>query len=324
MATYLGILLFAFLLTGILTIPFIDLLYRLNLTNKSKSAVNKFGTPTGAGVLLVILITCFYSVIVPLAHAYGLPFTSIFSAKSEYHIIFFALISFALLGLFEDLVKVFKLPAQKLWIKHPAQILLAFITAILIYNNLHISHIYIPLIGAVQMGVWYVAVATGVIYLFARGVDITDGLDGLSSGVLVIALSSFWILALSALDTYIGIFIALWIGSLLAFLYFNVYPARVWLGNSGSLSFGATLAVIGLILGKVVPLFLIGGIFMVEACANLLQFASLRYRHKKLFPISPPHYWLESLGWHEAKVTLRAWLISALLALAGLWLASFA
>ncbi|MEK9201049.1 MAG: hypothetical protein AAB909_03710 [Patescibacteria group bacterium] len=316
MATYLGILLFSFITTGIIMVPFIDLLFKLKLTHKS-------GTPTGAGILLVTLMTAMFAFIIPLVSRLGLSFTSLFSPKIEYQVIFFTLISFGLLGLFEDLVKTFNLPVRYLRIKHPAQLLLGFIASVIIYQSLGISHINLPIIGVLNLGAFYVPVSALIIYIFARGVDITDGVDGLAGGVLLISLATFWVLAMSALDTHISIFVAIWIGSLLAFLYFNVYPARIWLGNSGSLSFGATLAVIALILGKVTPLLIIGAIFLVQALANLIQFVYVRVHGKKLFPYSPPHYWLMALGWHEAKVTLRAWLLTAVLALAGLWLSTF-
>ncbi len=322
MATYLGILLFSFIITGILMVPFIDLLFRLNLTHKSKSVEKKSGTPVGAGVLLIVLITALFAFIIPLVARLGLPFTSLFSPRVEYLAIFFTLISFGLLGLFEDLVKVFGLKKSYLKVKHPAQIILSLISATIICVGLGINHINLPILGVLNFGALYIPISAGIIYIFARGVDITDGLDGLAGGNLLISLASFWILALSALDTHISIFVAIWIGGLLAFLYFNVHPARVWLGNAGSLSFGATLAVIALILGKLAPLLVIGAIFLVEALSNLLQYASLRLRSRKLFPYSPPHYWLMAIGWHEAKVTLRSWLIATLLALSGLWLST--
>lgn len=320
MATYLGILLFSFITTGVLMVPFIDLLFRLNLTHKSKGEEKKSGTPVGAGVLLILLMTALFAFIIPLVARLGLSFTSIFSPRIEYLAIFFTLISFGLLGLFEDLVKVFGLKKSYLRIKHPAQIVLSIISATIICLGLGISHINFPVLGVINLKILYIPVSAAIIYIFARGVDITDGLDGLAGGNLLISLASFWILALSALDTHISIFVAIWIGCLLAFLYFNVHPARIWLGNAGSLSFGATLAAVALILGKIAPLLVIGAIFLVEALSNLLQYASLKIRHKKLFPYSPPHYWLMAIGWHEAKVTLRFWLMAGILALAGLWL----
>jgi phospho-N-acetylmuramoyl-pentapeptide-transferase len=116
-------------------------------------------------------------------------------------------------------------------------------------------------------------------------------------------------------------FLALWIGSLVSFLYFNVFPARMFMGDVGALAFGATLAVVGLLLGKVIALGVIGFIFVFEITSSLLQLLSKRFRHKKLFSVSPFHLYLQRLGWEEPKIVQRAWLVQILLTLFGVWLA---
>ena len=105
--------------------------------------------------------------------------------------------------------------------------------------------------------------------------------------------------------------------------YFNIYPARIILGDVGALSFGATFAVIGLILGKPFTLVIIGGIFVIEAATSLLQLASKRFRHKKLFSVAPLHLYLQYIGWEEPKIVMRLWLAGMMLAVFGLWLALF-
>jgi phospho-N-acetylmuramoyl-pentapeptide-transferase len=117
------------------------------------------------------------------------------------------------------------------------------------------------------------------------------------------------------------VFVALWIGALVAFLYFNVYPARVWLGNAGGLAFGATLAVVGLLLGKTVGLLVIGGIFMAEVGSSFLQIMWFKLTGKRLFAIAPLHHLLQIKGWEEPKIVMRAWLVAIMLAIFGLWLA---
>ena len=116
-------------------------------------------------------------------------------------------------------------------------------------------------------------------------------------------------------------FLALWLGSVIAFLYFNVFPARVFLGDVGALSFGATLAVVGLLLGKVIAIVVIGGIFVLEISSSLIQLLWKRFAHKKLIPVSPIHLWFQLLGWEEPKIVIRSWLAGIMLALLGLWLA---
>jgi len=176
-------------------------------------------------------------------------------------------------------------------------------------------------LGVINLGWLYVPFAAFVIVSFANAVNITDGLDGLASGILFIALLAFWVLSASILDTPLSVFLALWIGALIAFLYFNVFPARIFLGDVGALSFGATLAVAGLLLGKIIALILIGGIFIFEISTSLLQLLSKKYRKKKIFTAAPFHLLLQEAGWPEPKIVMRFWLAASVLALFGLWLA---
>jgi phospho-N-acetylmuramoyl-pentapeptide-transferase len=200
------------------------------------------------------------------------------------------------------------------------QIVISLIISLMIYFQLKIDFIYIPFLGAVKLGWFYIPASTIFISGFANFVNITDGLDGLSCGLLMIALFAFWILASTSLDTIISAFIALWIGSLIAFLYFNVYPARIWLGDVGALSFGATIAVIALLLGKVVPLVIVGSPFIVEGLTSGLQLLSKKYFKRKIFPAAPIHLTLQNMGWEEPKIVFRAWLAGLILAIFALWL----
>jgi phospho-N-acetylmuramoyl-pentapeptide-transferase len=123
------------------------------------------------------------------------------------------------------------------------------------------------------------------------------------------------------LDSFLAIFIAILIGSVLAFLYFNVYPARIWLGDVGSLSLGAVLAVIGLLTGKIPAVGLIGGVFVIEVASSLIQILGKKYLGRKLLPIAPLHLYFQKKGWEEPKIVMRAWLLGALFAMLGLYLA---
>ena len=172
-----------------------------------------------------------------------------------------------------------------------------------------------------KVGWLFMPIASFIIVSFANAVNIADGLDGLATGVLMISLFAVWYLSASILDTPLSIFLALWIGSTIAFLYFNVFLARIMLGDVGSLSFGATLAVVGLLLGKIMAIVIVGGIFIVEITSSLLQLLSKKFRKKKLFPVAPAHLWLQLKGWEEPKIVMRAWLAGIMLAVFGLWLA---
>jgi len=201
------------------------------------------------------------------------------------------------------------------------EILLAGIVGFWLVHELKIGILHIPFLGVFALGWWYIPFAIFVIIAFANAFNITDGLDGLSAGVLLIALFAFWFLSASILDTVLSIFLAVWIGGLLAFLYFNVLPSRLFLGDVGALSFGATFAVVGLILGKAPALLVIGGIFVLEVASSLFQLAAKSLTGRKLFVAAPLHLWLQVRGWPESKIVMRFWILAIVLALFGLWLA---
>jgi phospho-N-acetylmuramoyl-pentapeptide-transferase len=201
------------------------------------------------------------------------------------------------------------------------EIILSLFVGFWLYSELKIEIIHIPFIGVIDLGVFYILFASFVITAFANAFNITDGLDGLATGVLLIAVVAFWVISHSILDTPLSLFIAIWLGGLIAFLYFNIYPARIFLGDVGALPFGATLALIGLILGKSFSLLVIGGVFVAEITSSFLQLVSKKYRRKKLFHAAPLHLLLQSRGWHESTIVFRSWLASIILAILGLWLA---
>jgi phospho-N-acetylmuramoyl-pentapeptide-transferase len=200
---------------------------------------------------------------------------------------------------------------------------LAFVVGWLIYRKLGIQILHIPMLNKTfSIGAWYVPFAAFIIVSFTNAVNITDGLDGLVSGVLMVCLIAFGVIAASSLDAPLSLFIALWLGALIAFLYFNVYPARIFLGDAGALSFGAMLAVIGLLTGSIVALVVIGGIFVIEALSSAIQIFGWRVLKKPIFPLAPIHHTFLAIGWEEPKIVMRAWLAAIMLAIFGLWLAT--
>ncbi|MDD4937838.1 MAG: hypothetical protein PHX34_02355 [Candidatus Shapirobacteria bacterium] len=337
---YLGLLLFSFLLTSILVVPFINLLYKLkfqrqlqsttDFQNKKTPIFDKFhniktGTPVGGGLLIIVSVCILFIILFPILKFSKIFISSNYQMNHELEVIFFTFISFGLLGLYDDIYKFFNFKKTgffglKLIHKLILQIILSVVISFLIYFRLHIDFIYIPFLGAINLGLFFIPISTVIITGFANFFNITDGLDGLSCGLLMISLFAFWFLSNSSLDTPISLFLSLWLGSLIAFLYFNVYPARIWLGDVGALSFGATFAVIALLLGKVVPLLIIGTPFIVEGMSSAIQIFSKKYFKKKLFPAAPLHLTLQKIGWEEPKIVSRAWLAGIILAIFGLWL----
>lgn len=341
MVVLLGLLLFSWFVTSVLYIPFIQLLYKWRfwrLRQKTRDAFNKrtpifdkfhatkAGTPVGGGLLILAVTTILFPLVLILMRYFWIPITSVYAMSSEIKILLFTFVSFGALGLLDDIKKTFlwtKTTFFGLRLRHKLlfEIILAVIIGFWLMYELKISIFYIPVFGVIQMGWWYIPLAAFIIIAFANAFNITDGLDGLASGVLMVALMAFWFLSASILDTPLSVFIALWLGALLAFLYFNIHPARIFLGDVGALSFGATLAVVGLILGKAPALVVIGAIFVVEATSSLLQLTSRKLLNKKIFAVAPFHLWLQYKGWEESKIVMRFWIISIVLAIFGLWIA---
>ncbi|MGD9129080.1 MAG: hypothetical protein PVJ09_01130 [Candidatus Woesebacteria bacterium] len=341
-ALLLGLLIFSFIITSIAIIPFINALYTLkfqrlkqetkDVFGKLTPVFNKFhkgkvGVPVGGGLLIILVVSLLFAVILPVLDFFGIEITSVYSEhQAEVNILFFTFLSFAVLGLYDDVKKFFGFEKSGFFglrMKHKFlfQIALALIISLMLYFNLGISILNIPFIGIFDLGLLYIPFATFVIVAFTNAINITDGLDGLASGSLMISLFGLWILSTSILDVPLSVFIALWIGSLISFLYFNVYPARIFMGDVGALSFGATLAVVGLLLGKILALVVIGFIFVFEISSSLLQLFSKKFLGKKLMPAAPFHLTLQNYGWEEPKIVQRAWLVQIMLTLFGVWLA---
>ncbi|MBU1088750.1 phospho-N-acetylmuramoyl-pentapeptide-transferase [Patescibacteria group bacterium] len=285
----------------------------------------KQGTPVGGGILIIASVCILFLLIFPILKTSNIFISTNYDIVKELNIIFFTFISFALLGLYDDIYKFFKFKKTgffglRLIHKLILQILLATIISTYIYFQLGTNFIYIPFLGTANLGLFFIPISILFIVAFSNFFNITDGLDGLSCGLLMIALFAFWILSGASLDTPISIFLALWIGSILAFLYFNVYPARIWLGDVGALSFGATFAVIAIILGKVIPLLVVGALFIVEGMSSVIQIFYKKYFKRKFFPAAPIHLTLQKIGWEESKIVTRAWLAGIILAIFGLWL----
>lgn len=340
MALYLGLLIFSFIITAVLIVPFINLLYKLKFLRRKqvtrdflglrtkifdKFHSKKEGTPVGGGLLIIITVSLLYAILFPLIDLLGVYISCAHSLKDELNVIFFTFISFGLLGLYDDFHKFFGFERKgffglRLREKFLIQWLLAFIIASLLYFNIGLNFIYIPFFGKIILGGWFIPLSALIIVSFANAYNITDGLDGLSTGLLMICLFAFWILSHTALDTVLSVFISLWIGAIIAFLYFNVYPARIWLGDVGALSFGATLAVVGLLMGKIVALVVIGGLYILEIFTSLTQVLAKKFLKRRIYTVAPFHLWLQNRGWEEPKIVARAWLAGLMLAIFGVWL----
>lgn len=339
----LGLIMFSFFTTSVMVVPFIDLLYKIRLirrkegTKKNKALFDKLhdkkaGTPIGGGVLIIFVVSVLFGLIFPLINYLGVFIQSAYNLRWELITIFFTFISFGFLGLLDDIIKTFGKPRAGLigaafgltkMQKFSLQFVFAFGTAYLLYMHLGISFIHIPLIDKVfYLGPFYIPFAMAVIVFFTNAFNFTDGLDGLASGLLLIYLFAYIFIAATNLDTALFVFISLWIGSIMAFLYFNVWPARIWLGDAGALAFGAMIAVIGLMAGNTATLFVIGAPFVIEAASSTIQILGWKFLKRPIFPLAPIHHAFLATGWEEPKIVMRAWLMGIMFAIFGLWLAT--
>lgn len=333
MIELLGLVLLSFIVTSFFIVPFIDLLYFLRRKyrrsipkgyNDSATPIHNrllagkdLDTPVGGGILLIFLVTLLVSL-------YS-RFNAIIQQNYLY-VILFAFLAFGFIGLLDDVRKIVtafsgKYAGVKGRYIFILQIIFAILTAGGLFFVVGINNIYIPLLGNFVIGNWYIPFAAFVIVAFSNAYNISDGLDGLSAGLLLICLFALLILASATLNLTLASFIGIWIGSLFAFLYFNVYPARIYLGDAGSLSFGATLAVVGLLTGKILALAIISGVYVLIVLSSSLQIVSKKFLGRKILEVSPLHMYLRYIGWEEPKIVIRLWLTGAIFAIFGLWLA---
>ncbi len=343
MVQILGLILLSFFVNSVLLVPFINLLYKLKFQRQEQKTrdifeartlifdrlhAHKTGTPVGGGALIISVVTVLYAMVTAAMPYLGLARTSVYPFNKEVQIIVFTFLAFGALGLYDDLRKTFGFKRAKFWglrfrYKLILQMILATIISFVLYFSLGINIVNIRFFDVINLGPLYIPFAAFVIVSFTNAVNISDGLDGLAPGLLLICLAAFLILSSTIVDTTLSTFLGLWIGALIAFLYFNVWPARIWLGDVGALSFGATLAVAGLLLGKPLALALIGGVFVFEVASSLIQILSKKFRGKRVFDVAPVHLWFQNKGWEEPKIVFRFWLAQLMLAILGLWLSFF-
>ncbi len=333
MAKLLGLVILSFTIAFILLIPFIDFLYKVKFQREKQSTKDPFnkptpvfdkfhnwkaGTPFGGGALVILIVT------VLTWWSYGIFNTSV--NGWEILSIFVAFVGYGLLGLYDDFKKLLNGGTRvffglRMRHKFIIQWILAFIIAFILYNKLGYDFIFVRGVGLASLGFLFIPFAAFVIVAFANASNITDGLDGLASGAFLICLAAFMAITSQQLDESLGIFIAILMGAMGAFLYFNIFKARIWLGDVGSLSIGAALAVIGLLTGKTLALGIIGGVFVIEVGSSALQLLSKRFLGRKLFPAAPFHLLLQKRGWEEPKIVMRAWLLGFFLAVLGVYIA---
>jgi phospho-N-acetylmuramoyl-pentapeptide-transferase len=260
------------------------------------------------GGLLIWFTTCMVS----------LPFflnTSPLDPKRGFFLLpLFTLVAMGIIGAIDDYFNIRSISIHK-GLAPKVKILLltsfSLMAAAWFYYKLGYSSIHIPAMGDFSIGVWYIPLFAFIIISCANAVNITDGLDGLAGGLLITAYTSYAIIAYAQGLVVLSILCSIIIGALISFLWFNIPPARFFMGDTGSLSLGATLGVIAMLTNTVLILPIIISIFVLEVSSSAIQMFSKKVFNRKVFPIAPFHHTLEHKGWPEHKITMRLWLLGA-------------
>jgi phospho-N-acetylmuramoyl-pentapeptide-transferase len=189
------------------------------------------------------------------------------------------------------------------------------------FNNIGVDAVHIPFFGDLALGWFIIPVFAFAVVATGNAVNISDGLDGLAGGLLSTSFGAFGLIALLQGKFMLAGFCFTVIGALLAYLWFNIYPARFFMGDVGSFAFGTALGVVAMMTNSFFLIPIIGILFVIEAGSSALQIFSKKVFHRKIFISAPIHHHLEALGWPETKVTMRFWIISCVAASLGVLVA---
>ncbi|HKY88445.1 MAG TPA: phospho-N-acetylmuramoyl-pentapeptide-transferase [Candidatus Limnocylindrales bacterium] len=313
-------LLIAFALMVTLMYPYLWLLRRLGFGKQVIRELphhqEKTGTPTMGGLLLIVVVIG-VGLLLEIFRPTGRQFIdgSTFAPMATLALV-------GVLGAADDYLNArtgigIRAVHKLLW-----QTVVALFVAWQIQRTYELDGFRVPFIGGVTVGaeVWIILAAIAIIGA-SNGVNITDGLDGLAGGTLIFAFIAYLVIALlnppPITQPNLAVLCALIVGGLLGFLWFNVHPAQIIMGDSGALSLGAALAVIAAITGQLPILPLIGIVFVLETGSVILQVATYQLTGRRIFRMSPLHHHYEMGGWNEEKITMRFWIVGALAAMLG-------
>lgn len=276
---------------------------------------NKKGTPTAGGIIiwgtvLILAVIFFFNPIlnfIDRPQTY-LPLASFFIA--------------AAIGFIDDILGILRRGPKSdgISVRHKLLIYcgIAFVGAWWFYYRLDWDILTIPFLYNVNMGLWYMPFFMFIIIASAFSVNETDGLDGLAGGVMLFAFSALTVIAFTLGRYHLATFNAIIVGALLAFLWFNIYPARFFMGDTGSMALGITLGITAMLTNTALLLPFFAFIPMIESLSVIIQMTSKKIFGRKIFLSTPIHHHFEAIGWHESQITMRFWIISAVFSILGL------
>jgi len=311
----------AFLITVLLSPILIPFLKRLKFGQSireegPKSHQKKSGTPTMGGVIIILSITITSFVILGQLND-GM-------MKYKIYLLLLVLVGYGLLGFLDDFIKVVLKRNLGLTSKQKllGQIVIAVIFYIVLLQQDFSTDISIPGTNvAFDLGWFYPIFIIVMLVGASNAVNLTDGLDGLLAGTAAIAFGAFAFLAwFDVPNQHLTLFSLAVVGGLLGFLVFNAHPAKVFMGDTGSLALGGTIAALAILLKLEILLVIIGGVFVIETLSVMIQVISYKTRKKRIFLMSPLHHHYELKGWSEWKVVLTFWSVGVLFAILGIYI----
>lgn len=311
----------AFLITVLLSPIFIPFLRRLKFGQSireegPKSHQKKAGTPTMGGIMILLSVSITTLVMTSKFNPNPMSF--------EVFLLLFVLIGYGLIGFLDDFIKIIR--KQNLGLtsrqKLLAQVLIAIIVYIILDRHGFPTYIAVPLTDIqLELGFGYFLLILFMLVGTSNAVNLTDGLDGLVAGTGAIAFGAFGILAWHGIPQYeISVFSLAVSGALLGFLVFNSHPAKVFMGDTGSLSLGGALAIVAILTKLELLLIVIGGVFVIETLSVIIQVFVFKTKGKRVFRMSPLHHHYELIGWSEWRIVTTFWLAALLFAALGIYI----
>ncbi|RYM07262.1 phospho-N-acetylmuramoyl-pentapeptide-transferase [Sporolactobacillus sp. THM7-7] len=278
-----------------------------------KSHQKKAGTPTMGGVIFLIGLSLAILIIALRFHA----------ATQDTYMLLFVTLGFGLIGLLDDFIKVVMKRNMGLTSKQKmlAQIVIAIIFWLILTRYDYSTYLSFPGTGwMINLSWFYPIFAIFILIGVPNATNLTDGMDGLLTGLASIVFAAYAIIAYYSMNLGAAIFAAVLLGSLLGFLIFNAHPAKVFMGDTGSLAIGGALAGLAILTKTEILLVVLGGVFVVETLSVIIQVISFKTTGKRVFKMSPIHHHFELSGWTEWKVVTVFWVVGLLLAAIGIYL----
>lgn len=279
--------------------------------NKLHAEKHKRNIPTMAGIIAILtvgLITLFFN-----------------WSREQTWLPLAAMVGAGFIGLADDIINIRGFDKGRAGLRAGLKFWLISLVAAIggwyFYAKLGYDSIDLFFFGQLELGWWLVPLFAFVVVATANAVNITDGLDGLAGGLLVSAFSAFGTIAFLQGNFGLAGFCLTVVGALLSYVWFNIFPARFFMGDVGSFALGTALGVIAMLTDTLVLLPIIGFVFVLEVGSSLIQILSKRIRGKKIFLSAPIHHHFEALGWPETKVTMRFWVIGQVMAVVGVAIA---